>query len=845
MALPCNLGQSECLSKGDTAVLLLQQKHKVSKVSPDAHDGQTLYGGDGSGDIQDIGILRSRRRRKSRRTATTTSATATAAPSTTSAAVTTSGSAGGLRASLQAWTHFGLLQDLRKVGFTCPGGQVFAPNAVPLKFDCRLWKAAQLHSQDMADNNYFSHTSQDGRSPWDRASAQGISANAENIAAGSSTAQGTLDQWKSSDGHCLNMMNPSYPVFAVGYGYHSVSTYQNYWTQMFSSSNVALDESCHPVTESTTNTLSPTTLSSTATTTGPTATTTSATTTAASSTTSAAVTTSGSAGGLRASLQAWTHFGLLQDLRKVGFACPGGQVFAPNAVPLKFDCRLWKAAQLHSQDLADNNYFSHTSQDGRSPWDRASAQGISANAENIAAGSSTAQGTLDQWKSSDGHCLNMMNPSYPVFAVGYGYNSGSTYQHYWTQMLSSSNVALDESCYPVAGGLRASLQAWTHFGLLQDLRKVGFTCPGGQVFAPNAVPLKFDCRLWKAAQLHSQDMADNNYFSHTSQDGRSPWDRASAQGISANAENIAAGSSTAQGTLDQWKSSDGHCLNMMNPSYPVFAVGYGYHSVSTYQHYWTQMLSSSNVALDESCYPVAGLDVSVSASGLGKDAASADIGQPWAFEGLVELERVEAKWKCAGGLRASLQAWTHFGLLQDLRKVGFTCPGGQVFAQNAVPLKFDCRLWKAAQLHSQDMADNNYFSHTSQDGRSPWDRASAQGISANAENIAAGSSTAQGTLDQWKSSDGHCLNMMNPSYPVFAVGYGYNSGSSYKHYWTQMLSSSNVALDESCYPVAGLDVSVSASGLGEDSASADIGQPWAFEGLVRQAEGLPVLEESE
>ncbi|CAE8630945.1 unnamed protein product [Polarella glacialis] len=575
MALPCNLGQSECLSKGDTAVLLLQQKHKVSKVSPDAHDGQTLYGGDGT-------------------------------------AVTTSGSAGGLRASLQAWTHFGLLQDLRKVGFTCPGGQVFAPNAVPLKFDCRLWKAAQLHSQDMADNNYFSHTSQDGRSPWDRASAQGISANAENIAAGSSTAQGTLDQWKSSDGHCLNMMNPSYPVFAVGYGYHSVSTYQNYWTQMFSSSNVALDESCHPL---------------------------------------------------------------------------------------------------------DSDYYrTYCYHDFRHYYGR----------------------FVDDLSSSD---------------------------NFWQCRRAAGFIAGMDALRAVAG----SSEGWLHMP------------------------------------------------------------RASAQGISANAENIAAGSSTAQGTVDQWKSSDGHCLNMMNPSYAVFAVGYGYNSGSTYQHYWTQMLSSSNVALDESCYPVAGLDVSVSASGLGKDAASADIGQPWAFEGLVELER----------------AWTHFGLLQDLRKVGFTCPGGQVFAPNAVPLKFDCRLWKAAQLHSQDMADNNYFSHTSQDGRSPWDRASAQGISANAENIAAGSSTAQGTLDQWKSSDGHCLNMMNPSYPVFAVGYGYNSGSSYKHYWTQMLSSSSVALDESCYPVAGLDVSVSASGLGEDSASADIGQPWAFEGLVRQAERLPVLEESE
>ena len=34
-----------------------------------------------------------------------------------------------------------------KAGYTCPGGSSYAPNDVPLKFDCRLWKASQLHSQ--------------------------------------------------------------------------------------------------------------------------------------------------------------------------------------------------------------------------------------------------------------------------------------------------------------------------------------------------------------------------------------------------------------------------------------------------------------------------------------------------------------------------------------------------------------------------------------------------------------------------------------------------------------------------------------------------------------------------
>ena len=99
------------------------------------------------------------------------------------------------------------------------------------------------------------------------------------------------------------------------------------------------------------------------------------------------------------------------------------------------------------QDMATQGYFSHTSLDGRSPWDRARDQGISANGENIAAGRSSASSTLQQWKDSDGHCKNMMNPKFHVFAIGYAYESSARYRYYWTQMFKSSDVSdLDTSC---------------------------------------------------------------------------------------------------------------------------------------------------------------------------------------------------------------------------------------------------------------------------------------------------------------------------------------------------------------------------------------------------------------
>jgi len=144
----------------------------------------------------------------------------------------------------------------------------------------------------------------------------------------------------------------------------------------------------------------------------------------------------------------WEHFQLLNGLRRIGFTCPDGTNFAPVSVDLKFDCRLWRASQLHSQDMANEGYFSHQSQDGRSPWARAAEQGIGANAENIAAGSATAQGTLEQWKGSNGHCKGMMNPLAKLIGLGHAYREGSQYRHYWTEMLSNTEVPIDDSCYP-------------------------------------------------------------------------------------------------------------------------------------------------------------------------------------------------------------------------------------------------------------------------------------------------------------------------------------------------------------------------------------------------------------
>ena len=101
-------------------------------------------------------------------------------------------------------------------------------------------------------------------------------------------------------------------------------------------------------------------------------------------------------------------------------------------------------------------------------------------------------------------------------------------------------------------------------------------------------------------------------------------------------------------------------------------------------------------------------------------------------------------------------------------------------------LSWSAEAAEAARLHSQDMADNNYFAHDSLDGRTPWDRMRAQGVTYNGagENISAGTATGIGAYNQWVNSAGHRENMLN-NFSYLGVGFAFNARSGYGYYATQ------------------------------------------------------------
>lgn len=112
----------------------------------------------------------------------------------------------------------------------------------------------------------------------------------------------------------------------------------------------------------------------------------------------------------------------------------GSTSFAATA-PLTYSTQLEQAAQGHATDMANKNYFSHTSLDGRTFDQRINATGYPWRTigENIAAGQSTPESVVSGWLASAGHCANIMNPSFKELGVGYAYNANSTYRSYWVQ----------------------------------------------------------------------------------------------------------------------------------------------------------------------------------------------------------------------------------------------------------------------------------------------------------------------------------------------------------------------------------------------------------------------------
>ena len=124
-----------------------------------------------------------------------------------------------------------LINKTRQKGCNC--GLEYFPPAPPLVWNTLLESAAIGHAVDMAKQNYFNHTSLDGRTMENRIGATGYTINGfrsinvgENIAFGQTSIAEVMKGWFNSPGHCHNLMNPNFKEIGIAED-------NNYWVQDF------------------------------------------------------------------------------------------------------------------------------------------------------------------------------------------------------------------------------------------------------------------------------------------------------------------------------------------------------------------------------------------------------------------------------------------------------------------------------------------------------------------------------------------------------------------------------------------------------------------------------------
>jgi uncharacterized protein YkwD len=129
----------------------------------------------------------------------------------------------------------------------------------------------------------------------------------------------------------------------------------------------------------------------------------------------------------------------------------------------------------------------------------------------------------------------------------------------------------------------------------------------------------------------------------------------------------------------------------------------------------------------------------------------------------------------------AVQAQEGIHYLEELERKVFQLTNDTRQEHDLMPLDEDDTLTAIARAHSDDMLENNYFSHVSPDGESLKDRvvpAYSRALSRAGENIWGGHGfdytdsalMARVIVDGWMSSPGHRANILNPNYNYMGVG---------------------------------------------------------------------------
>ena len=120
------------------------------------------------------------------------------------------------------------------------------------------------------------------------------------------------------------------------------------------------------------------------------------------------------------------------------------------------------------------------------------------------------------------------------------------------------------------------------------------------------------------------------------------------------------------------------------------------------------------------------------------------------------------------------------GNLEQVREATLCLINQERARDGELPLRLDPRLEQAAQEHSEDMVDEDYFAHVAPNGETPLSRIRATGYIPDTqigytigENIAWGTlylATPAAIAAAWIASPEHLANILDPEFRDTAVG---------------------------------------------------------------------------
>lgn len=239
--------------------------------------------------------------------------------------------------------------------------------------------------------------------------------------------------------------------------------------------------------------------------------------------------------------------------------------------PVTVDARLAAAARAHAADMAAHGRLSAESPSGTSLFQRVTAAGYAylVLTEHLVSGPRSAAEFVDYCLVGSERRAAFTDGTFTHFGPGHAVDGAG--RTYWTVLWARP--------YTPAGLERAVAEVLA----LTNAERAAAALP----------PLAADPRLAAAAQAHSADMAGRDFYSHTTPEGREPWDRARAAGAAhrATGENIACGQRTPAEVVRGWMDSPGHRANILTPGFTHLGVGYA--PSGRAGTYWTQLFGGA------------------------------------------------------------------------------------------------------------------------------------------------------------------------------------------------------------------------------------------------------------